>query len=52
MTLRLRSRDGILIPAPQMVALGAAVTAAEVPGAQEAAHWLNSMAADPRTMLL
>ncbi|WP_434743483.1 hypothetical protein [Micromonospora sp. SH-82] len=50
--LRLRSLDGALIPARQMVAVADALTWAHCPGAREAEHWLRVMAADPRTMLL
>ncbi|MEH0844089.1 hypothetical protein V6U81_17015 [Micromonospora sp. CPCC 205711] len=49
---RLRSRDGVLIPAPEMRALAAALDTARCPGAAEAAGWLRAMAADPHTMLL
>ncbi|MFI9526736.1 hypothetical protein [Micromonospora rosaria] len=50
--LRLRSLDGVLLPAGQMVALADALGWARCPGAREAADWLRAMAADPRTMLL
>ncbi|MEV4843851.1 hypothetical protein AB0K20_11615 [Micromonospora matsumotoense] len=50
--LGLRSREGLLIPPPEMYALAAALDTARCPGAAEAAGWLRAMAADPRTMLL
>ena len=50
--LRLRSLEGVLIPAGQMVALADALGTTAAPGAREAAGWLRAMAADPRTMLL
>lgn len=50
--LRLRNREGVLIPAAEMAALAGALSAASCPGAREAANWLRAMAADPRTMLL
>jgi hypothetical protein len=50
--LRLRSLDGVLIPAFQMLALAGALDYAHCPGARESAGWLRAMAADPRTMLM
>jgi hypothetical protein len=50
--LRLRSLDGVLIPAPQMIALADALSSTACPGSREAVYWLRTMAADPRTMLL
>ncbi|GAB3154465.1 hypothetical protein GCM10027290_49010 [Micromonospora sonneratiae] len=50
--LRLRSREGVLIPASEMAALAGALSVAQCPGAREAASWLQAMASDPRTMLM
>ncbi|MGW0434965.1 hypothetical protein ACWDV4_20795 [Micromonospora sp. NPDC003197] len=50
--LRLRSREGVLIPAAEMMALANALSVAQCPGAREAASWLQAMASDPRTMLM
>ncbi|GAA1741400.1 hypothetical protein [Luedemannella helvata] len=51
-SVRLRSRDGALIPPHEMTALADALSTAASPGAAEAAAWLRSMAADPRTKLM
>ncbi|MEV1290272.1 hypothetical protein [Micromonospora sp. NPDC049679] len=50
--LRLRSRDGTLLPPAQMLVLADALAVARCPAAAEAVAWLRTMAADPRTLLL
>jgi hypothetical protein len=50
--LRLRSRDGTLLPPAQMRVLADVLAVARCPGAAEAVAWLRTMAADPRTLLL
>ena len=48
--LRLRNRDGGLLPPHEMRALADAVSAADCPGAPDAVSWLRAIAADPRSL--
>jgi hypothetical protein len=48
--LRLRSREGALLPPAEMRALADALATARCPGAPEAAAWLRAIAADPRSL--
>lgn len=49
--LRLRSREGGLIPPAEMTFLAQALATARCPGAGETAAWLRAMAASPHTLL-
>jgi hypothetical protein len=49
--LRLRSRDGLLVPPNEMLALAFVLAQTRCPGAQQATAWLRTMAADPRSLL-